>query len=248
MSENSTLVVVGAKGRMGQRLISLAPEQGFTSVVGVDHDGPTLSETLSRGAACVVDFSVRAQIPGTAQCCIEYGVPFVMGTTGLDAADHAVLDQASSTVPVVWAPNFSVGVNTLFALVSEAARMLGEGWDVELVEAHHRRKVDAPSGTARELARRVAAARGWELDAVARYGREGDVGARPADQLGVSVVRGGSVVGDHEVRLLGDGEQLILEHRAGDRDIFVLGALRACRWLVQTTPKAGRYGMTDVLR
>src|SRR5690606_8827785 len=133
----------------------------------------------------------------------------VMGTTGLGDADHAALDGAAARVPIVWAPNFSVGVNALFTLVEEAARLLGDAFDVELVEAHHRRKVDAPSGTARRLAERVAAARGWDLDAVARYGRHGETGARPTDELGVSVLRGGSVVGEHEARFLGEGETLI---------------------------------------
>jgi 4-hydroxy-tetrahydrodipicolinate reductase len=244
----SALIVIGANGRMGARLVALAPSEGFADTVSVDADGPRLDADLAARAACVVDFSVRAQLAPTAAFAAEHGLPVVIGTTGLDADDHAALDRAAASVPVVWAPNFAVGVNALFALVHEAARMLGDAFDVELVEAHHHRKVDAPSGTARRLAERVAAARGWDLDAVARYGRSGETGPRPPDELGIHVLRGGSVVGEHEARFLGAGETLILEHRATDRDIFVRGALRACRWASAVDRAPGRYDMADVLQ
>ena len=242
----SRLAVVGARGRMGRRLVALAPEYGFDGVIAIDAEGPTLAD-----AACsvdiVVDFSVRTQVFATCDFCASHKIPLVMGTTGLDAGDWASLERAAAMAPVVQAANFSVGVNALFDLVAAAARMLAAGWDVELVEAHHRHKVDAPSGTAKELARRVAAARGWELDAVARHGREGLVGARPPGELGMHAVRGGSVVGEHRVLFLGDGEEVVLEHRALDRDIFVRGALVAARWALSGRAP-GRYGMGEVLR
>jgi len=240
------LAVVGADGRMGRRLDALAPEFGFTAVVPFDLGHP-LGPTVDPAADVVVDFSVRAQVPATCAACAAHSTPLVLGTTGLGADELAAVDAAAARVPLVFAPNFSVGVNALFDLVHEAARMLGEGWDLELVEAHHRHKVDAPSGTAKELLRRVAAARGLDPVAAARPGRDGLVGARPAGEIGVHAVRGGSVVGEHTLRFLTDGEELVLEHRALDRDIFVRGALRAARWLVAGRA-AGRYGMGDVLR
>ena len=136
----------------------------------------------------------------------------------------------------------------LLELVSEAARLLDEGWDVELVETHHRKKLDAPSGTALALAQRVAAARGTGLAQIGRNGRAGIVGPRPRGELGMHAVRGGSVVGDHSVSFLGDGELLTFEHRALDRDIFARGALRAAAWLIATPREPGRYGLADVLR
>ncbi|PKN56817.1 MAG: 4-hydroxy-tetrahydrodipicolinate reductase [Deltaproteobacteria bacterium HGW-Deltaproteobacteria-14] len=240
------LAIVGARGRMGRRLVALAGEYAFSVSAAIDADGPALADAARR-ADVVIDFSARAQVSETCAYCATHDVPLVLGTTGLEAADHAALDRLAEVVAVVQAPNFSVGVNALFDLVAEAARLLNEGWDVELVEAHHKHKVDAPSGTAKELARRVAEARGWSLDAAARHGREGLVGARPAGELGIHAVRGGSVVGEHRMLFLGEGEEVVLEHRALDRDIFVRGALVAARWLADGRAP-GRYGMGDVLR
>jgi len=239
------LAIVGARGRVGRRLIALAGEYGFSVSAAIDADGPALEEADRPDV--VIDFSVRAQVASTCAFCAANRVPLVLGTTGLDDDDQRAIDGVAEGVAVVQAPNFSVGVNALFDLVGEAARMLAEGWDAELVEAHHRHKVDAPSGTARELARRVAAARGWDLNDAACHGREGQVGARRKDELGIHAVRGGSVVGEHRMLFLGEGEELVLEHRALDRDIFVRGALVAARWLAAGRD-AGRYGMGDVLR
>lgn len=243
------LAVVGAAGRMGRRLVALAAEHGLSVAAQIDADGaPALDAALAARVDVVVDFSVKAQAPATAEFCRAFGLPLVMGTTGLGADEHGALDAAAEAAPVVWAPNFSVGVNALIDLVERAARMLGQRFDVEVVEAHHRHKVDAPSGTARALAEAAAAGRGWDLDAVARYGREGIVGARPGDELGISSVRGGSVVGEHQVLYLGEGESIALEHRALDRDIFVRGALRAAAWAAAPGRAAGRYTMGEVLR
>lgn len=240
------IAIVGASGRMGRRLVALAPEYALDAAATVDADGPTLAD-LDRPVSLVVDFSVRAQVGATCAFCAERAVPLVLGTTGLEAADHDAVAAVAARAPVVQAPNFSVGVNVLFDLVEEAARLLA-GWDVELVEAHHRHKVDAPSGTARELIARVARARGLDPQAAARHGRAGLVGPRPDGELGVHAVRGGSVVGDHRVLYLGEGEEIALEHRAADRDIFARGALVAAAWALAPGRAPGRYTMGDVLR
>ena len=242
------LVIVGARGRMGQRLCALASDYQLEVAAEIDSDGPALDARAAERALCVIDFSVAAQASTTLAWCAEHKVPAVLGTTGLGAEHEEALAKAAREVPIVWAPNFSLGVHVLLELVSEAARLLDEGWDVELVETHHRKKLDAPSGTALALAQRVAAARGTGLAQIGRNGRAGIVGPRPRGELGMHAVRGGSVVGDHSVSFLGDGELLTFEHRALDRDIFARGALRAAAWLIATPREPGRYGLADVLR
>ncbi len=244
----SRLAIVGAGGRMGQRLVALAPEVGLTAAAQVDQGGPALSEVDPGGVDAVIDFSVHAQAPGTAAWCAEHGVPLVLGTTGLDPAQREAVAGAAQRVAVVHAPNFSVGVNALFALVGQMAKLLGPGWDLEVVEAHHRHKVDAPSGTARQLGVHLAEARGWDYDDVVRGGRDGLVGARPDREIGMAVVRGGDVVGEHTVLYLSTGEQVSIGHRATDRDIFARGALRAAGWLLAAPRSPGLYSMQDVLR
>jgi 4-hydroxy-tetrahydrodipicolinate reductase len=240
------LAIVGAKGRMGQRLMALADRSDDLEVVAqIDADGPELSPSLTLDG--VIDFSHPEQAPKTAAYCAQRGVVLVLGTTGLSDSQLEAVQKAAQSVAVVMAPNFSVGVNLLFALVGQAARMLGEGFDLEVVEAHHRRKVDAPSGTAIRLGEVLAASRGATYDEVIVCGREGDVGARSPGEIGMSVVRGGDVVGEHTVLYLGDGEQVSIGHRATDRDVFVRGALRAVRWAAARS-KGGLYDMGDVLR
>ena len=243
------LAIVGAAGQMGRRLVALARQDTALAVAAeVDRDTAPLQAVDPSTLDAVVDFSVRAQVPPTAAYCAEHALPLVLGTTGLEGPHRAALEGAAERAAVVWAPNFSVGVSALLALAGEVARLLGAGWDLEVVEAHHRRKVDAPSGTARQLVAALAGARGWDVEDVTAPGRAGQVGARPAREIGVHAVRGGDVVGEHTVLCLGDGEQLTLGHRAQDRDIFVRGALRAARWLTVDGPRApGLYGMRDVL-
>ncbi len=241
------VAVVGAHGRMGQRIIHLAPTVGLPVAARVDA-GDALSDLDPARLAVVVDFSVVDQVRATARWCAEVGVPLVSGVTGLDPSDRQALAAACNRVPVVYAPNFSVGVNALFALVGELANLLGPGWDQEVVEAHHRDKVDAPSGTARRLVELLAAARGTTYERTARVGREGLVGARSDEEVGVAVVRGGDVVGEHTVLYLGEGEQVALSHRATDRDIFARGALRAACWAATKGRAPGLYDMGDVLR
>lgn len=232
---------------MGQRLTALAPEYGLEVGAEIDTDGPALDASIAGRVRCAIDFSVAAQAPLTLRWASEHRVPVVLGTTGLADDGVTALAEAVEVIPVVQAPNFSLGIHLLLQLVGETARLLDRSWDVELVEAHHRQKVDAPSGTAVALAESVAAARRTELADIARHGREGQVGARPAGELGVHAIRGGSVVGEHRVSFYGEGEVFTLEHRALDRDIFARGALRSAAWLCAGPRPPGRYGLADVL-
>jgi 4-hydroxy-tetrahydrodipicolinate reductase len=240
------VAIVGSNGRMGQRLVALAEESSdINVVVQVDAGGASLD--AFDDLACVIDFSIHEQSTETAAYCVRTGTPLVLGTTGLTDTEQAAIDAASQHIPMVMAPNFSVGVNLLFAMVGEAAKMLGEDFDIEVLEAHHRRKVDAPSGTAVRLGEVLAEAIGRSYDDAVVCGREGQVGARSSNEIGMSVVRGGDVVGEHTVFYLGDGEQISIGHRATDRDVFVRGALRAARWVARQT-EPGLYDMGDVLR
>ncbi len=238
------LAIVGAEGRMGTRLVALAPAAGLEVGVAVDRGGWPAGHM---GADCIIDFSVAAAAAETCARAMREGLPLVLGTTGLDAAGEAAVADAAARIPIVRASNFSVGVTVLLDLVERAARQLGAGWDIEIVEAHHRRKVDAPSGTALSLGAAAARGRGWELADVARHGREGLVGARPDEAIGFHAVRGGTVVGTHDVGFLGASEALTFTHRAEDRDIFARGALRAAAWLLGAAPLPGLYDMRDVL-
>lgn len=263
MPEPVRVVLSGASGRMGRTLAGLAAEgSGVEVVAGLDREGdaeracdigcpvvvtPEDAGELVAGADVVVDFSapeflarlVRAQGEALA------GRALVVGTTGLGGEEQALLDELSRSAAVLVAANFSVGVNLLAALVEQAARVLGPAYDVEVVEAHHRRKVDAPSGTALELGRAAARGHGVELDSVRSDGRSGRPGARPTGEIGFHAVRGGDVVGEHRVMFLGDRERLELAHLAQDRALFAEGALRAARWMAGKP--AGVYTMRDVL-
>jgi 4-hydroxy-tetrahydrodipicolinate reductase len=193
----------------------------------------------------VIDFSASEQSVKTAQECAQAGVAVVIGTTGLNAGQVALLDEAAKSVPVVYAPNMSVGVNLLFKLAGMIAQMLDEDYDVEIVEAHHRFKKDAPSGTACRLAEIIAQARGVSLETHGNYGRKGMVGERKAGEIGIHTVRMGNVVGDHTVTFANLGERIELTHKAQSRETFALGALKAARFIADK--KSGRYDMQDVL-
>ena len=258
------LAVVGAVGRMGTTVLRLARAEGDVTIVGAcdapgsSHVGRDVGEVASLGAFGVaISADVDAALLG-ADACIDFSTPaatlsvakavarakcaWVCGTTGLDAAAERLFDQAAASAPVLWAPNMSVGVEVLAALVREAVARLGLGYDVEIVETHHRKKADAPSGTAKRLAEAAREARAG-LRAV--HGREGLAATRAADEMAILALRGGDVIGDHTVHLLGDGERLELTHRATSRDLFAHGALRAARFLAKKPP--GRYTMRDVL-
>lgn len=256
------VAVSGALGRMGSTLARLAePDPGFEIVGGIDRDvaesqtdsgfpvlrTPRDAESVISAAGAVLDFSapefLRQLLERQGEALA--GRALIVGTTGLGDAERSLLDAQAERSPVLVAANFSIGVNVLLALAEQAARALGSEYDIEVVEAHHRRKVDAPSGTALALGEAVARGRGLDLGTARRDGRSGRPGARSSDEIGFHAVRGGDVVGDHQVLFLGDRETIELSHRAADRALFAAGALRAARWLQGRDP--GRYSMRDVL-
>jgi 4-hydroxy-tetrahydrodipicolinate reductase len=193
----------------------------------------------------VIDFTTIEATLQHLSWCVSHTVPCVIGTTGFSARQEAVIRVASETIPVVYAPNFSVGVNVVFDLLDRAARVFGDSVDIEVIEAHHRHKVDAPSGTALAMGRVVADALDRDLEKVAVYGREGQTGARPRDQIGFATVRAGDVVGEHTVLFAADGERVEITHKASSRRTFANGAVRAAIWA--SRQNAGLYSMRDVL-
>ncbi|MFK7988089.1 MAG: 4-hydroxy-tetrahydrodipicolinate reductase [Sandaracinaceae bacterium] len=253
------VALIGATGRMGaaiRAVLDADPEATLAQVFTHDGDsavggslGGLAIEVLKPDsvvdADVAIEFSSPAGLVLAAARCGSAGVPLVSGTTGVNAAGFAALDALAERTPCVWAPNMSVGVNLLFHLAELATRLAGPGFDPEIVEMHHRHKVDAPSGTAVRLAERVAEARDQVASEVVKHGRSGAAGPRTDDEIGVMTLRGGSVVGDHTLILAGEGERLELSHRAQDRGIFAQGAVRAAHWVVGRPP--GRYGMPDVL-
>ncbi len=237
------LMVVGAKGRMGQAICLLAESAGMTLVSAVDLGGDIASGVEI--ADVVIEFSAPTVSPQVAELCAKSGKALVIGTTGHDAHQRAVISETAKQIPIVFAPNFSIGVNTLFWLVRRATEILGEGFDLEVVETHHNKKKDSPSGTARRLAEILCEVRQLEYAAHMRHGREGLVGERSKVEIGMHALRGGDVVGEHTVYYLGQGERLELTHRASSRDTFALGALRSAHWALSQPP--GLYSMEDVL-
>ena len=257
------LAIHGVTGRMGQAVTRIAASEGVSIVGAIASSG---SAGLGRdageiagagavgtlvtadagsgllGADVVIDFSQPSALPHLLKLAMHKKIAVVSGTTRLDATGERLLDEAAKIVPVLWAANTSLGVQVLAELVTLAVQKLGLGFDVEIVETHHRAKIDAPSGTAERLRLAVEEARG-ELQRVP--GREGNVGPRKPDEIGVFAVRGGDVIGDHTIHLLGPGERLELTHRATNRDLFARGALRAARFLHGKPP--GRYTMADLL-
>jgi len=256
------IAVVGASGRMGQSILRLAQEAGTIEVVGAlvrpgspADDSPVpgwpklrYTSDLDAGlleAQVVLDFSVASSGGALLRHCSKQGKALLVGTTGLEPAVIASLEKAGNDIPVLLAPNTSMGVNLLFRLARQAAASLGEDYDVEIFEAHHGRKVDAPSGTALRLGEEVAAARKRRLDTAAVFDRQGQTGPRRQGDIGFSVMRGGDVAGEHTVYLAGPGERIELSHRASSRDTFAHGALDAARWLAEQKP--GFYDMADRL-
>ncbi len=238
------VIITGAKGRMGRALLACAPQHPEIEVAGQIDKGDDLRAVLHK-ADVVIDFSSHTATPGIAALCAEHGKAMVIGTTGHSKEDRSHITGVSSRVPMVLSSNFSLGVNTLFWLTRKAAEILGLGFDLEIIEMHHRLKRDAPSGTARTLAELLAEVRGQQLERVLRHGRSGIVGERSDTEIGLHSVRGGDVVGDHTVIFATSGERLELTHKASSRDTFANGALRAASWVVGQPP--GLYDMQDVL-
>jgi 4-hydroxy-tetrahydrodipicolinate reductase len=238
------VIITGSKGRMGQALVACAPLHPQLEIVGQIDQGDDLAPVIAR-CDVVIDFSSHTATVAIAELCARHKKALVIGTTGHDAASKSEIGNRKSEIPIVVASNYSTGVNTLFWLTRKAAEILGPGFDLEVVEMHHRLKRDAPSGTAKSLAEILAAVRRQQLDKVARHGRSGIVGERTAEEIGVHSVRGGDVVGDHTVIFAGVGERVELTHKASTRETFANGALRAALWVVKQKP--GLYDMQDVL-
>ncbi len=244
--------MAGALGRMGRAVAETLRAQGLEPVALFDRpdaDDPGLvsvDEALSR-AEVVIDFSLAAASADLAVRAAAQGGPaLVIGSTGFDAGHVAAIAGAARKIAIVRAGNFSLGVNMLMGLVAQAARALpARDYDIEVFEAHHRRKVDAPSGTALMLGEAAAAGRGVKLDAVGRRARDGITGERPVGEIGFSVLRGGGIVGEHTVTFAADDEVLTLSHSARDRGLFARGAVAAARWVAGRP--AGEYDMQDVL-
>lgn len=236
------ILINGAKGRMGNALLAAAADLQLPVAAAIDM-GDDLSVALA-AADVLVDFSSHRATAKVIECAIAQKKALVIGTTGHSAEDKKHLLALAGKVPTVWAGNFSVGVNLLFALTRRATRVLGAEYDTEVLEMHHRFKKDAPSGTAARLLEIILEER--KLTAAAlRHGREGITGERTAGEVGVHALRGGDVIGDHTVIYAALGERLELTHKASDRAIFARGALRAARWVVDQKP--GVYDMQDVL-
>jgi 4-hydroxy-tetrahydrodipicolinate reductase len=238
------VIIVGARGRMGEALMRLAGQNTALEVVAGIDKGDNVLDVIDR-CDVLIEFAHHALTASLAQSASERSKALVIGTTGHTEAEREAIGAAAKKIPIVFAPNFSVGVNLLFHLTQIAAGILGEDFDREIVEMHHRQKLDAPSGTARRLGEILAAESGGTYDELLQHGRQGDVGARPPRVIGMHALRGGDVVGDHTVIFAGDGERLELAHRASSRDTFASGALRAAQWVGEQKP--GLYSMQDVL-
>jgi 4-hydroxy-tetrahydrodipicolinate reductase len=238
------LLVNGAKGRMGHAVIAAAAAMPEVEVVAQVDVGDDFSSALP-GVESVIDFSHQSTIEPVLARCVQTKVPLVIGTTGHTDVQIAGIRHASGQVPIVYAPNFSVGVNTLFWLTRKAAEILGPSFDLEVVEMHHRLKKDAPSGTAKRLGEILAEVRAVSYKDDVRHGREGMVGERTSGEIGMHALRGGDVVGDHTVIFAENGERVELTHKASSRDTFAHGAIRAALWVRDKPP--GLYDMQDVL-
>lgn len=235
--------IIGSAGRMGQTLVDAIAAAGEIHAGGVDKCGDVAA--LAATSDVMVDFSAPAALEGNLDAAVAAGVPIVVGTTGLEERHHWLIDSAAHTIPVLQTGNTSLGVTLLSHLVRQAAASLGEDWDIEIVETHHRMKVDAPSGTALLLGEAAAKGRGIPLEGNAERGRDGITGKRAQGAIGFASLRGGTVAGEHSVYFLSDNERLTLSHSAENRTIFAKGALRAATWLIAQKP--GRYGMAEVL-
>ena len=244
MQTSAKIIIIGAKGRMGQALLACAARLPDLQVVGQIDLGDDLATIIGKAEA-VVDFSFHDATASVAELCARHHKALVIGTTGHTAAEKSQISNLKSQIPMVWASNYSTGVNTLFWLTRKAAEILGPDFDLEVIEMHHRMKKDAPSGTATTLAEILAETRKLQLKQALRHGREGIVGERTSTEIGMHSLRGGDVVGDHTVVFAANGERLELTHKASSRETFANGALRAAQWAVKQPP--GLYDMQDVL-
>jgi len=238
------IIIIGSKGRMGQALAACAKKIPGLEIVAQIDQGDDPAAVLHQGDV-VIDFSAHETIARILELCAKPQKALVIGTTGHTPAEENQIRATAAKIPIVWAANYSTGVNTLFWLTRQAAEILGPDFDLEVIEMHHRMKKDAPSGTAKTLAEILADARKLNLENAARHGRQGLVGERTQGEIGIHSLRGGDVVGDHTVIFANTGERLELTHKASSRDTFANGALRAAQWVVKRSP--GLYDMQDVL-
>ena len=238
------IIITGSKGRMGLALLGCAKRFPDLEVVGRIDQGDDLG-TIIKNTDAVIDFSFHEATAKIAEICAANAKALVIGTTGHSDAEQSQIKNQKSKIPIVWSSNYSTGVNALFWLTRKAAEILGPGFDLEVLEMHHRMKKDAPSGTANSLAKILAKVRHEQLEEVARHGRVGITGERTSSEIGIHSIRGGDVVGDHTVIFANVGERLELTHKASSRDTFANGALRAAQWVVKQQP--GIYDMQDVL-
>jgi 4-hydroxy-tetrahydrodipicolinate reductase len=238
------IIITGSKGRMGQALLACAAQIPKLEVVGQVDVGDDLGAVISKCDA-VIDFSFHSATLGVAKLAAQNKKALVIGTTGHADAEKSAIRNLQSAIPIVWSSNYSTGVNTLFWLTRKAAEILGPGFDLEVVEMHHRLKKDAPSGTATTLLEILGDVRKLQLEQALRHGRKGITGERTANEIGIHALRGGDVVGDHTVIFAANGERVEFTHKASSRDTFANGALRAAQWVVKQKP--GLYDMQDVL-
>lgn len=235
--------IIGSAGRMGQALAHAIADAGHALSGGIDKGGDVAA--LAQASDALVDFSAPAALTANLAAARAAGIPVLVGTTGLENAHHDRIDEAAGHIPVLQTGNTSLGVQMLAHLVHRAAEKLGEDWDIEIVEMHHRMKVDAPSGTAHLLGIAAAEGRGIALGPNSERGRDGMTGARKPGAIGFASLRGGTVAGEHSVIFAGEQERIVLSHSAEDRMIFARGAVRGAGWLIGQDP--GRYTMNDVL-
>lgn len=238
------IALIGAGGRLGQAIMGAAKNDPDVVITAECKRGDAIP-TAIQASDTVLDVSHPDAARQICEACIQERKALVIGTTGHSPEQRQNIAMAARAVPVLVAPNFSVGVNALYALTRKAAELLGVSFDLEIVEMHHRLKKDAPSGTAKQLAEILCDVRSLDVNEHVTYGRQGNTGARPTQEIGMHAIRGGDIAGDHTVIFAGAGERLELTHRASSRDAFALGALRAVRWIVGKPP--GVYSMQDVL-
>ncbi len=259
------IAIAGAAGRMGRNLVAACAEaeglqlthaleregnpaigQDAGTLAGLEPNRVAIVDQLDAGAFdLLIDFTHPSATAGHIDFCLEHGKKMVIGTTGCDAGLEQKMRTAANQIALVYAPNMSVGVNLCLQLLETAAAVLGDDVDIEIIEAHHRHKVDAPSGTALKMGQVIAATLGRDLDQCAVYGREGQTGERERKTIGFETIRAGDIVGEHTVMFAADGERVEISHKASSRMTFARGAMRASLWLV--TRKPGLYSMKDVL-
>ena len=256
----TTFIIAGACGRMGKIIFELLQADLSAEVVGLLEHKDYINENLFGNflietcpdellkkfpKAVIIDFTAPEATLRLAKEASIYGNPMVIGTTGFNKEQKDILDELSKKIPIFWAPNMSIGVNVLLKILPELVQMLGNDYDMEMVELHHNKKKDSPSGTALKLAECLAKAREWDLNDVACYHREGLVGERPKNEMGIQTIRGGDVVGVHTMYFMGQGERIEVTHQAHSRTTFAQGAIRAAKWLVHKEAKSV-YTMEDI--